>query len=84
LIDAGYASHQTRDQILLDRVYDEIYDLADSYPSYAPLVALMNARLATWTGDAESAHRNAEEAKRLGQLFQNPAVIEQAAILAAK
>ena len=84
LIDGGYASYQTQDQGLLDRVHDEIYDLADSYPSYAPLVALMNARLATGTGDAESARRNAQEAKRLGQLFQNPAVIEQATLLGAK
>jgi tetratricopeptide (TPR) repeat protein len=78
LIDAGYASYETRDQALLDRVYDEIYDLVDRYPSYAPLVALMNVRLAKWTGDAESARRNAQEAKRLGKLYQNPAAVELA------
>jgi hypothetical protein len=59
-------------------VYDEIYDLVDRYPSYAPLVALMNVRLAKWTGDAESARRNAQEAKRLGKLYQNPAAVELA------
>ncbi len=78
LIDAGYASYQTRDEALLDRVYDEIYDLVDRYPSYAPLVALMNLRLAKGTGDVESAHRNAQEAKRLGELYQNPAAVELA------
>ena len=80
-IDGGYASYQTRDQVLIDRVHDEIYDLADSYPGYAPLVALMNARLAKCTGDAESARRNAQEAKRLGEIYQNSGVIEEANIL---
>jgi hypothetical protein len=81
LIDAGYASYQTRDQVLIDRVHDEIYDLVDSYPGYAPLVALMNARLAKCTGDAESARRNAQEAKRLGEIYQNSGVTEEASIL---
>lgn len=81
LIDAGYASYQTRDQVLIDRVHNEIYDLADSYPGYAPLVALMNARLAKRTGDAESARSNAQEAKRLGEIYQNSGVIEEASIL---
>jgi tetratricopeptide (TPR) repeat protein len=84
LIDAGYASYQTRDQVVLDRVYDEIYDLVDRYPSYAPLVALMNARLATGTRDIESAARNAQEAKRLGELYQNPAAVELAGRLVSE
>jgi tetratricopeptide (TPR) repeat protein len=81
LIDAGYASYQTQDQALIDRVQDEIYDLADTYPGYAPVIALMFARVATRTGDVESARRFAQKAKRLGGLYQNPGVVEEASIL---
>jgi hypothetical protein len=84
LLDAGYASYQTQDQALLDRVQDEIYDLADAYPGYSPLVALLMARLALWNGSAETAQRMAEEAKRVAEMYQNPGVAEEAGLLAPK
>jgi hypothetical protein len=82
LLDAGYASYQTQDQTWLDRVQDEIYDLANAYPGYSPLVALLMARLALWNGSTETAQRMAEEAKRLAETYQNPEVAEEAGLLA--
>lgn len=81
LLDAGYASYQARDQALLERVQDRIYDLADGLHGYSPLVALMMTRLALWSGDAASAQRMGGEARRLGEMFQNPRVAAEAADL---
>jgi len=84
MIDAGYTSFQLQDQPLFDHVQDHIFGLADSFPGYSPLVALMMARLMRGTGNSGESDKFVEETKRLAGLYQNPGAAEEADLLAAR
>lgn len=83
MIDLGYTAYQLRDQALFDHVQDHIFDLADAFPGYSPLVALMMARLMRGGGNTEASDKFVEETKRLARLYQNPGAAEEADLVAA-
>jgi len=80
LVAGCYAYFQARDWDGLHAARIELGDLVRLYEGYAPLVYLMESRLAVWTG-ADDARGWIDETKRVAALYENPGVIEEVEIL---
>jgi hypothetical protein len=84
LIDVCYGSFQARDWDGLEFARAELFDLADVYVGYIPLVSLMMVRFQLWSGNEAEARTWITEAKSHAQTYENPGVIEEVEILAKR
>ena len=84
LIDVGYAQFQAQDWTAMETATDELIDLTDVYVGYRPLLCLMRTRFAIWLGQVDDARFWIEQTELAANGYQNPGVLEEVTLLAAR